>query len=238
MKFYDLHVHSEFSEGESSIEEIAERAKILGYSGICFAEYFKNFKKIKELKKKLNDVSKRVGIEIYLGFEARDSYELSKLAKKRKEFDILLVRGGELNLNRKAVETKEVDVLTHPEFGRKDSGLNHVMARLANENNVAIEINFREIVSLSKTSRSLLLKNIQRNIMLCRKYGTPLILSSGAISHWHLKDPKVLISMACVLGLEIKEAKNALSQVPGKIIQISKERQDERWIMPGVKVIS
>lgn len=236
MDFYDLHVRSEFSEGESSIKEIAERAKLLGFKGICFSEYLKGGDQIEELEKEITKASKGVGIKVLLGFEARNSFELKKLVKTRRNYDILLARGSDLRFNRKAVETPEVDVLTHPERGRKDPGMNHVMAKLAAKNEVGIEINFREILVSSKATRSRVLHNMAENVKLCKKYKTPLIISSGAISHWQLRDPKILASMGCTLGLELGEAKKALSEIPLRIINKSKERRSEKWIRPGVKL--
>jgi ribonuclease P/MRP protein subunit RPP1 len=233
--YFDLHVHSAFSEGESSLREIATQAKLLGYSGICFAEYFKSKEKMEEIKKEIKQVEKEARIKIFLGFEARNSNELKKLVKLRRDYDVLLVRGYDLALNRLAVETPEVDILTHPELNRKDSGLNHVLVREAAKNNVAVEINFRNILLSSKGSRSAVLKHIAQNIKLCKKYKAPIISCSGAISHWQLRDPKVLISMAMMLGLDIKQAKETVSAIPESIIKQIKERSSEKWIMPGVK---
>jgi len=238
MKFYDLHVHSAFSEGKSSLEEIAKTAKLLGFSGICFAEYFESEEKMEELKREIERISKEVGIEIYLGFEARNVKELKLLAKLRREFDVLLARGGSLKLNRAACETPEVDILTHPELDRKDSGFNHVLAKLAHKNNVAIEINFREVLMSSKESRSRILKNMRLNVRLAKKYGVPIICCSGAISHLEMRDPKILASFLTLLGLELKEAKECLSKIPANILNLSKERRSEKWIMPGVRVVS
>jgi ribonuclease P/MRP protein subunit RPP1 len=237
MNYYDFHVHSEFSEGESSIEDIAKRAKLLGYKGICFTTYLDDKNKIKKTKEIASNLSKKNGIEIFIGFEARNTSVLEKLIKSRREYDVLLVKGSDLLLNRKAVETKEVDILTHPEYNRRDSGFNHVMAELAAENNVAIEINFREILNSSKNTRANIMHKIKNNVVLCKKYRAPVIICSGAVTHWQLRDPKVLISMGCLLGLELNETKKAISEVPENIIKMIKERQDEKWIRPEVKVV-
>jgi len=236
MRAFDLHIHSSFSEGKSTIYEIANHAKILGFSGICISNYFYELKEIHKLKDEIARVSREVGIEIYLGFEAKNTVELNRLRNIRREYDILMVRGGKLGLNRKAVETKEVDILTHPEYERKDSGLNHTMAKLAAKNDVAIEVNFREILINSKATRSRIMHNIAQNIRLCNKYKAPIILTSGSISHWELKDPWVIMSMANILGLELAEAKRAISEIPEKIITNVKEKQEKKWIMPGVKI--
>lgn len=237
MAFYDLHLHSEFSEGKSSVEDFAKRAKILGFKGICFAVYYTDRKQVDRLKKRAVEASKKIGIDIFIGLEATTFEELKKLVNIRRDYDILLVRGTNLDLNRKAVQTKEVDILTHPEYNRKDSGLNHVMAKLAAKHKVAIEINFREILLSSKNTRSHIMHHIQNNVKLCKKYKTPIIISSGAVSHWQLKDPKVLMSMGCLLGLKLSEAKDALTKTPENMIKMIKKRQDKRWIRPGVKVV-
>jgi ribonuclease P/MRP protein subunit RPP1 len=111
------------------------------------------------------------------------------------------------------------------------------MAELAAENNVAIEVNFREILNSSKNTRANIMHKIKNNVELCKKYNVPVVICSGAVTHWQLRDPKVLISMGCLLGLELNEAKKAMSEVPENIIKMVKERQDEKWIRPGVKVV-
>jgi ribonuclease P/MRP protein subunit RPP1 len=230
-------VHTAFSEGESSLEQLAVMAKQLGYAGICFAEYYKNDGQISELKKEIEKVKQKVGIEILLGFEARTIKELDMLRQRRKKFDVLLVRGGDLRLNRKACETPEVDILTHPEYGRMDSGLNHVMIKLAAKNNVAIEINFRQVVLSSKKTRSKIIENMKNNASLAKKLHANIIICSGALSHWDLNDPLCMISFATLLGLDINKAKDSLSKVPENILKSSKKRLDKNWVMPGVEVV-
>jgi len=237
MQFFDLHVHSAFSEGESTVEQLASMAKELGYAGICFSEYYKNDVQVKKLYAEIDKVKQKVGIEIFLGFEARSPKELAILREKRRRFDVLLVGGGDLRMNREAVETAEVDILTHPEFGRQDSGMNHVMMKLAKKNNVAIEVNFRNILLESKNSRSKLLARIQNNIKLAKKFKTAIILCSGAVSHFEMRDPQIMISMASQFGLDIKEAKDSLSKIPEKILKQAVERKNDNWILPGVKVV-
>jgi len=237
MQFFDLHVHSAFSEGESTVEQLASMAKELGYTGICFSEYYKSEEQVKKLYREIEKVKQKVRIEVFLGFEARSPKELQILREKRRRFDVLLARGSDLRMNREAVETPEVDILTHPEFGRQDSGLNHVMMKLAKKNNVAIELNFRNILLESKNSRSKLLAKIQNNIKLAKKFKTPIILCSGAVSHFEMRDPQIMISMASQLGLDIKEAKDSLSKIPEKILKQAVERKNDSWILPGVKVV-
>jgi len=237
MQVFDLHVHSAFSGGESTLEELARTAKQLDYKGICLVFYYQDKRQKDIILAEIEKLRKQINIEIYLGFEARTMKELKILSDIRKNFDILLARGGDLKMNRAAVETPEVDILTHPEFERNDSGLNQVLAKLAAKSNVAIEVNFREILTSTKKTRSKILSNIQNNIKLAKKFKAPIILCSGAISHWELRDPQVMVSMATQLGLELKEARESITKVPENILKKINERKNEKWIMPGVKVI-
>lgn len=237
MSFYDLHVHSAFSEGTSSIEQLASTAKILGYAGICFAEYYKGEEQIKKLALEMQRVKSKIGIEVFLGFEARNSKELNILSGKRKKFDILLVHGGDVSLNREAVGTPEVDILTHPEENRYDSGLNHVMMKLAAKNDVAVEMNFREVLISSMKSRSKILQSMRANIALARKYHVPIIICSGAVSHWELRDPMSMASLGSQIGLEPNLATDSISKVPEKIVREEERRRGSDWIAPGIKIL-
>ena len=234
---YDLHIHSTFSSGESTLEEIVKAAKGFGYKGIGFISYILRKEEENFLKAEIIRVSKEYNFEIYLGFEATNKLELKKLLNRRREFDLLLVRGGTNLMNRIAVENRGVDILTHPDYERKDCGINHVLARLAKEYEVAIEINFREVLNSEGLIRKNVIANHMEIIRLYKKFKFPLIVSSGALSHWQIKDPKVLISYLVTLGLEIKEAKEALIKTPKRIIERSKEWKSEKWIMPGVRVV-
>ncbi|MEM5879184.1 MAG: RNase P subunit p30 family protein [Candidatus Aenigmatarchaeota archaeon] len=237
MKFFDLHIHSAFSGGESSLEELARTAKLLGYSGVCFVFYYQDETQKDILLAEIERIKKEVGIEAYLGFEARDLRELRILSKKRKSFDLLLARGGDVEMNRTACETPEVDILTHPEYQRNDSGLDHVSVKFAAKNDVAIEINLREILISNKASRAKILANITKNVRLAKKYKAKIVVCSGAVSHWELRDPLCLASIASLLGVDLKDAKKAVSEIPGQIVEKARNRRSENWVMPGVRKI-
>jgi ribonuclease P/MRP protein subunit RPP1 len=233
MNYYDLHVSPSFSEGKSTLDQIIERAKILGFSGICLVGTVDNFKKNMEIRESLSNKE----IQVFIGFEARNANELSKLVGMRRDFDALFVRGGDIRLNRMAVETPQVDVLSIPEYDRPDTGLNHIMAKLAAKNDVAIEVNLREILNSFKATRAKIMGKMSVNLMLCKKYGAPVIITSGAISHLHMRDPIILQSFGMMVGLDLEQSINAVSKNPMGITKKSRDRQSEDWIMPGVKVV-
>ena len=212
-------------------------AKKMGYKGIGFVFYWLGEKEDEIIKAEIRRIEEEFKIKSFLGYEARNLRELKFLSRIRRSFDLLLVRGGNLQLNRIACETPEVDILTHPSLGRKDPGINHIMAKRAKENDVAIEINFRELLTSSKRTRADTLSKMREIVKIARRYEVPLVISSGAVSCWELKDPRVLTSLGMSLGLEIKEAKKCVSSIPKGIIKKILERKDERWILPGLRVV-
>ncbi len=78
-------------------------------------------------------------------------------------------------LNRKILEKEKIDILLLNQKGRKDfqkqrnSGLNHIMAKLARKNNVIIGINLDEIIKSGEKEKAAILARIRQNIRICSK---------------------------------------------------------------------
>ncbi len=204
MKFIDLHVHSSLSSGRDTPEEMLEHAKKLGIEiGLCDG-------------KRGEYIS---GSEIHAGSKGDFQKALSKAAN----LDYVIVHGGDYDINRLAVSDKKVDVLAHPELGRKDSGIDAVLARKAAENKVAVEVNLGSIVRSRGGSRVHALKNIRRNLMLSRKYKFDLIAASGAKSRQELRDASGVFELLKLIGFTEEEAVRAIEENPDKILNRRKE---------------
>lgn len=165
--------------------------------------------------------------------EADDWGELKrKIGQNRENADVLVFRGGDEDLNRKAAEDSRIDVLLHPEKGRKDSGINHVVAEEAAMNDVAIGFDLRMLDSSSKT-RSHILRHWNRNLMLCDKYDAPYIITSGAGEKFDLRAPRDLASIIDSLGYK---GSKAISGFPEQILERAERVKEERFVRPGEKV--
>jgi len=100
-----------------------------------------------------------------------------KNAKKRP----IIVHAHDDVFNRKILEYGKFDILLSPETGvRKntlrtvDAGLNHILAKIAAKNNIAIGINLEEIKTLEKMSKAHRLTRVRAIIATCRKAKTNL----------------------------------------------------------------
>ena len=176
--------------------EMLRMAERLGWKGMCLVA--KDPREIDAMRK----AAKGTGMDVAFGclIETGKPQDIGKIARKaRKGAEIVMVKGGDLEINRRACETPEVDILCHPESGREDPGFDHVMARLARKNGVAIEFSFRSLLMSYGKGRSRIFEAMRENAKVVRKYNAPFVLTSGAISRWDLRSPSELISFGKML---------------------------------------
>lgn len=117
---------------------------------------------------------------------------------------------GSDEMNRKVLEKEKINVLLVKVAGRKDrikqrdSGFNHVLAKLAKKKNVAIGIDLNEILNANKREKTRFLARIRQNIEICKKEKLKTIF----ISNQHQKDIYDLKALGLVLGMPTEMTKN------------------------------
>ncbi len=185
-----------------------------------------------DLKNELKDV---IDIDYTLIIESNNSSEIRKIARKyRNKSSCISVLGGNLKVNRACVENIQIDVLSKPYFKRYDSGLNHILAREAKDNNVAIELVFNDILKSYLSHRSKVLSNFRDIYKLYRKYEFPLILSSGAESILDIRTVKDFKAVFTQTGLTFPEVESSFKTAED-IIEFNKDRKN--MILSGVRVV-
>lgn len=226
--FYDLNVYS-VPEGKNTIEEMAAFSSRLEFSGIAITNPSDSSKPQKA--KKICDLEVFSGVEIKVNNPSRLH---GMVGKYRKNTDIIVVRGGSENINRAAVENSNVDILCG--FGSmKDNGLNHILARSASDNNVAISFDLGEVICSRGGRRVRTLSNFRKDLALVRKYNVPFILTSSAKSCYDLRAPRELMALAGLFGMTKDEAINGLSTTPELII--SGNRPSPNYVYEGVEIV-
>jgi len=141
-------------------------------------------KKIKSKSELTNDDSDGYIIE---SSEKEARRIIQSLKDKNK---IIAITGGDDAFNRRIIETLKINYLISPEQGNKkdnlkqrDSGINHVVAKLAKEKNIIIVIDMSEIIKLKKMEKALRLEKIIQNIKICRKAKCKFKIASLANSN-------------------------------------------------------
>ena len=112
--------------------------------------------------------------------------EAKKLIKKEETPKIISAQNDEFN--RKILEYGNFDILLSMETGQRknkirqtNSGLNHVLAKIANKNNIAIGIDLEEIKRLEPKVKAERLSKIKQNIKICRKSKTKIAIKTSSI---------------------------------------------------------
>ena len=227
MKLYDLCVKVE------NLKETIDIAKKLGWDGLGLiipysVNYMKELGALKDSVKSLKS-----GIDLGFGIEinTKDPRDVRKIAKAiRRDVELVVVRGGTPEVNRTALETLEVDILTHNDGDMK---INHVLAKLAAKNNVAIGFVFSNILLSYKRTRISLFSDMITNAKVLKKYRSPFIISSGSLSAWDLRSPSDLLAFGKLLGFQENQVNHAMSDV---ILRENRKRLGKKWVMPGVEI--
>lgn len=126
---------------------------------------------------------------------------------------LIFGRGGTVSKNRKLLKSKKIDILSHP------YPFDSYQARLAANNNIAVELCFKELETNTGYHRAKVLTQLYTTVNLAKKYHTPLVITSGAASAMEVKSPRTLVAFGKVLGLDYQEAKACIWHIPKKILE-------------------
>jgi RNase P/RNase MRP subunit p30 len=152
-------------------KELILNAEALGYKEIFLVYPISSFRKI-DLKTRLSvkygvfceekniEKAKRLSLPLFVKNPAKIQH-LFESNKNLYAFDI------EQNNKQDSVISRK-------------SGLNHVLCKLANKNNIKICFSFKSLLEIDIKQRSVMIGRLKKNISLCKKYKVDYILASFA----------------------------------------------------------
>lgn len=165
-----------------------------------------------------------------------NSKEIRKIINKyRDKSNYISCLGGDLKINRSVCENHRIDVLSRPYYKRRDSGMNHVLAKEAQRNNVAIELCFRDILNNHLRYRANVISSFKEILMFHRKFKFPLILTTDSKSLYDVRSARDIVSFFRSIGFTDKEIYNGFYYYPKQIVDFNNDRKN--MIIKGVKVI-
>ncbi len=179
---------------------------------------------LKKIKSK-SEISKDDSCDGYL-IEADEKMArriVESLRKSGKKIGIVFPRdgsgepGGNDAFNRRVVETLRVDYLVSPERGDKkdslkqrDSGINHVVAKLAKEKGVLIVVDFNSIRKLKGKELALRLGRVIQNVKICRKASCGFRIGSFGSCGSEVVDEKGRKVFGLSLGMSTKQSRESI----------------------------
>ncbi len=126
--------------------------------------------------------------------------------------DLVFVNAGDLAFNRAVVTIREIQVLRNIYKTPKNS-FDHVTARSAAEKGVAVDINLYPIVHYRGVGRQKVLHRYADLLMLHRRYGFLLTLSSNARSILDQRSVREMHELSALFGMTAEEVRAALGTV-------------------------
>jgi len=196
---------------EKEFIEIAERLKI---NGLCFVYSFKNKEDFLKKNEKMKNLQEKTEIKLFSGIIA-DSRNISK-AKKLSKIVIYKSTGND----RHAIEKSKTNIIFDLEtvaardsMHHRNSGLNQILCRLANKNNIMIGFSFSGILNTDGITKSQILGRMMQNIRLCRKYKVKAAIASFAEKPYDMRPCPDLKSVFISLGMHPKEANDSLENI-------------------------
>ena len=168
--------------------EFIEIAKRLGKE-ICFVYEFMDRESFKEKTK---------------GMKIGALVKPNQVEKARNVADFIIVKADENNrdlFERKNIVVYGLELSKRSDFiYNRNSGLNQVLCKLANKNNVTVGFSFSEILNSDRFLRARIIGRMMQNIRLCRKYKVKTFFGSFAAKPYGLRSEHELRSFARVLG--------------------------------------
>ena len=126
------------------------------------------------------------------------------------EKDVKVKQGGGLELNRKIIRTKGMQVLLDPVSFKKE--FDTAVAQVAKDKGVSIAFSLNSVLKLKGIQQVLYLRNMKEAVKICLKKKNNIIICSNAMKENELKDANLLVGFALFLGMSLPQAKWSINQ--------------------------
>jgi ribonuclease P/MRP protein subunit RPP1 len=182
--------------GDSSVGRMALEAKSLGFDRLVAdstqsGEYY--------------------GIEIRSGILIRDSSVrdlISRIKRERTSDAVVSVQAGDNGFNRSVIAIKGVHILRGLHSADKYA-FDHVAARMAADNRVAIDLDLSPIIAERGFTRQRAMHRYRDILVLERRYEFPLTISSHARSILEMRTVREITGLCSVVGMDISDVEKA-----------------------------
>ncbi len=234
-KLHDLNIQPGSTDSKR-LKAFVEKAEALENDIVAFTINYRGGESIEDLKESISDIESDLEIFPGMKIEVDDIKKMKDaLSAVRGEVPVVSVAGGDPEINRAAAGDPRVDLIAHPGKGRKDCGIDHVIAKKAAENRVALENNFRLLLENQGKHRTYQLRKLQKYVRFNEKFGTPVVTNSGAREPGQLRNPRDMSAVLQGLGMEKGGALETVDQNPSYILERFEERQEEGFVRPGIE---
>jgi len=199
MKITDAAVFP-YPNGDTSVKRFALEAAALGFDSLVA---------IDTPAGTYGDIEIRTGI-IFHNIPVRDI--INRVKRFRGTDTVVSVRAGDAGFNRAVIGMKGVHVLRGIHAADKN-GFDHVAAKMAADNNVAIDIDLSVITMTRGIARQRAIARYRDILVLGQRFGFPLTLSTYARSVLDMRAVREVTGLCSLLDMDIPLVEKALAGV-------------------------
>lgn len=228
-RFVDLYL-----EEPENPSEIFRLLSLLGYGMVAVSLPEKLAEKFKDYKK----TGGEFGIDVVSRINLTPSSAgelLQKLGGLRKRFELIGVLCGSKQVLRAALRDGRADLVLLPPS--KLNLFDDFEAELASNSNTILEICFSHFLGEGEKTVTKAFSMLYGVIGLVKRFGLPLVVSSGAKNVYGVKAPRDLAAFIRLFGLTVEEALATVSKNPKKIVERNRGKLDKSFVGVGVRVL-
>lgn len=186
--------------GDSSVRRMALEAKNLGFDRLVAID---------------TPPADCFGIEICTGVIIKGiplKDIISRIKKERNTEALVSVEAGDNSFNRSVISLKGVHNIRSIQSAEKNA-FDHVAAKMAADNRVAIDLDLSVIVSGRGSTRQRAMHRFRDVLILEQRFEFPLTLSSFAHSVLDMRAVREITGLCSIIGMDISDVEKAFSGV-------------------------
>jgi ribonuclease P/MRP protein subunit RPP1 len=186
--------------GDSSVRRMALEAKDLG---------------LERLVVKGVPSGEIYGIELYTGILIRDMPLrdlVNCIRREKNNHAVVSVQAGDSGFNRAVITTKGVHILRGIQYADKNA-FDHVTARMAADNRVAVDIDLSSLISGRGIARQRAIHRYRDIMVLEQRFGFQLVISSHARSVLEMRSVREITGLCSLIGMDMPGVEKAFSGI-------------------------
>jgi ribonuclease P/MRP protein subunit RPP1 len=195
MKITDACVYP-YPFGDSSVRRMALEAKALGFDRLVAAD---------------TSPGEFYGVEIYAGILIRDTSVrdlINRIKREKNTKTVMSVQAGNNGFNRSVLNIKGVHILRGLHSADKNA-FDHVSAKIAGDNRVAIDLDLAPLISGRGFSRQHVVQRYRDILVLERRFDFPITLSSHARSILDMRAVREITGLGSLIGMDTSDVEKA-----------------------------
>jgi ribonuclease P/MRP protein subunit RPP1 len=186
--------------GDTSVRRLALEAKTLGFDSLVAMD---------------TPAGSFDGLEIISGIVIQDASVRDVVARVKRAKDagtVVSVSARDNGFNRAAIGLKGVHILRSIQAADR-TAFDHVAAKMAADNNVAIDIDLSALIAARGGTRQRAIHRYRDVLALERRFEFPVSLSPYARSYLDLRAVREITGLCSLIGMDISGVEKALDTV-------------------------